>query len=200
MSGSYTQGNPNLQLQGTAGVLGRPGLTALIWTCFGSATCMVATRLAVRWRQNRRLLVDDYWIVLALLSLLTLCILQTVQNPVLWKGVEWLAGRLVPQSAEELVYTQTQLVLWTLPIVTVFWTALWSVKASFLALFYQLVRPNVVLRRCWYAIAVFVGLSYVGVCVSTPFVCDPPTNYFRGESLSIFLSLFVSLSLSLSLP
>jgi hypothetical protein len=143
---------------------------------------MVATRLVVRWHQNRKFLIDDYWIVLALLSLLTLCILQTIQNPVLWRGAEWLAGTLIPQSAEELVYTQTELVRWTLPIVTVFWTVLWSVKASFLALFYRLVKPNVVLRRCWYAIAIFVGLSYVGLGVSTPFVCDPPSDYFRGKS------------------
>lgn len=182
--GSTTQSNPGVQLEGSAKILGLDGLTALIWTCFAAATCMVTTRLVVRWYQNRRFLFDDYWVFIAWLSLLTLCTLQTIQLPVLWKGANWLAGTLIPQSAEELISTQEELALWQLPIVNVFLTVLWSIKASFLALFYCLVKPNNVLRRCWYVIAVFVALSYVGLFVSTPFPCkDPyPTDYTKGQS------------------
>ncbi|KAI1041774.1 hypothetical protein LB505_008419 [Fusarium chuoi] len=62
-----------------------------------------------------------------------------------------------------------------------FWIILWSVKASFLALFYPLVQPFSVVRRCWYGVSVFAALALIVCVICSVLTCSPPSNYFHGS-------------------
>ncbi|GJC97941.1 pth11-like integral membrane protein [Colletotrichum higginsianum] len=170
--------NPDAPLTGAAQTIDRQTLTAIIWICFSVASLFVALRLAVRWRQNRSLLADDYCILWAWACLLTMSALQTRQLDALYYTTHLAAGR-IPVTAEAGPMTE-ELTRWQFPIIKLFWTVLWSVKASFMALFYRLVRPFAVRRRLWYCVAVFASLAYVGCWLASTLTCSPPSDYFRA--------------------
>ncbi|KAF5669682.1 hypothetical protein FCIRC_9193 [Fusarium circinatum] len=172
--------DPNAPLTGAASSVNRQGLTIIVWTCFTIATLFVSLRLFVRWLQNRRFLADDYWITWAWLCALTMAILQTEQMDSLWYMTYLQAGR-VAYDPKELEFHRSQITRWQFPVIKMFWIILWSVKASFLALFYRLVQPFPVVRRCWYGVAVFAALALIVCVICSALTCSPPSNYFHGS-------------------
>ncbi len=177
-------GNPDAPLSGAARTVDETGLLAIVWTCFSTATVFVALRLAVRFRANRAFLLDDYWVIFAWFCLLAMAILQTEQMSSLWYLTYLIAGRL-PLDAGTGPKTE-ELARWQFPIIKLFWTVLWSVKASLLAVFFRLVQPFPVLRRLWDCVAVFAALAYIGCCLSSALTCSPPSDYFRAGMPHLF--------------
>lgn len=173
------QVDPNAPLSGAASTINPDGLLAVVWTCFTVATLFVTLRLGVRWRQNHKFLPDDYWIIWAWACLLTMAILQTQQMDALWYTTYLSSGR-IPPIPEEIQKQTTQLTRWQFPIIKLFWVVLWSVKASFMAVFYRLVQPFPLIRRLWYCVAVFTFLAFVGCVVASTLTCSPPSDYFYG--------------------
>ncbi|KAL2018108.1 hypothetical protein VTK56DRAFT_1238 [Thermocarpiscus australiensis] len=158
------------------GSLRRPSLLALIWTCFSAAFLFVTLRTAIRFKVSDRLKAEDYWILLALSCLLTQCILETVQLTSLYhitgvtEGVLPISDELISQTEDYLRYE--------FPIIILFWTVLWSVKAGFLALYFKLCGELRVYRRIWYFLATFTFLAYGGCIVTLCVSCGPITNFF----------------------
>jgi hypothetical protein len=165
-------------LNGAARTVNETGLLAIVWVCFSTATLFVALRLAVRFRQNGSFLLDDYWIVWAWLCFLTMCILQTEQMPSLWYLTYLGAGRAAVD--QDTVWKLEQLTRWQFPVIKLFWTVLWSVKASFMTVFFRLVKPFPIIRRLWYCVAVFTVLAYIGCWLASSLTCSPPSDYFRA--------------------
>ncbi|RBR14214.1 hypothetical protein FVER53590_07719 [Fusarium verticillioides] len=172
--------DPDAPLTGAARSVDRQGLVIIVWTCFTIATLFISLRLSVRWLQNRRFLADDYWITWAWLCTLTMAILQTEQMDSLWYMTYLQAGR-VAYDPIELESHRIQITRWQFPIIKLFWIILWSVKASFLALFYRLVQPFPAIRRCWYAVAVFAAAALIVCIICSILTCSPPSNYFQGS-------------------
>lgn len=165
-------------LGGTANNVDRAGLVAIIWTCFGVATTFASARIAVRLHTSRRLQIDDWWIVLAWAAMLTMCIIETIAQDAVWYALGLLAGRFMPEM-DSMVWDLEQLARWQFASIKLFFVCLWSVKASFLALFYRVVQPFTTRRRLWYVITTFVTLSFIGCVISSVLTCDPPSNYFK---------------------
>ncbi|KAH6952900.1 hypothetical protein DER45DRAFT_542058 [Fusarium avenaceum] len=171
--------NPDAPFTGAARSVDRRGLVIIIWVCFTVATLFVCLRLFVRWRQNRRFLADDYWIAWAWTCTLTMAILQTEQMDSLWYLTYLQAGRLA-YDPKELARQRTEISKWQFPIIKMFWIVLWSVKASFLSLFYRLVQPFPIIRRLWYCVAVFTALSLTVCIICSALTCSPPSRYFNS--------------------
>ncbi|KAL2134876.1 hypothetical protein VTI74DRAFT_10602 [Chaetomium olivicolor] len=169
--------NPKAPLSGAARSVSENGLLAVVWVCFSVATIFVALRLSVRFRQNRSFLCDDYWIIFAWLTLLTMAILQMEQMQALWYLTYLQAGRVVPDQTT--AGKTEQLTRWQFPIIKLFWTVLWSVKASFLTVIFRLVKPFPILRRLWYCVFAFVVLGYIGCWLASALTCSPPGDYFK---------------------
>ena len=180
MSAEIPRANPDAPLSGAAKTIDHAGLLAVIWTTFSIATVFVSLRIAVRWRQNHIFLSDDYWIMWAWACLLTMAILQTEQLDALWY-ITYLAAGRIQYIPEEMVEQNYQLTRWQFPIIKLFWVVLWSVKASFLAVFYRLVKPFKILRISWICVAVFTGLAFVGCVIASTLTCSPPSDYFYGS-------------------
>lgn len=180
MSAEIPPANPDAPLSGAAKTIDHAGLLAVIWTTFSIATVFVSLRIAVRWRQNHIFLSDDYWIMWAWACLLTMAILQTEQLDALWY-ITYLAAGRIQYIPEEMVEQNYQLTRWQFPIIKLFWVVLWSVKASFLAVFYRLVKPFKILRISWICVAVFTGLAFVGCVIASTLTCSPPSDYFYGS-------------------
>jgi hypothetical protein len=172
---------PDAPLTGAARSVSERGLFAVVWVCFSLATLFAGLRLTVRFRGNGFFLADDYWIMFAWLGLLTMAILQTEQMPSLWYITYLSAGRVVPDQST--TYQLEQLSRWEFPIITLFWTVLWSVKASFMTVFFRLVKPFSLLRRLCYCIAVFAALAYISCNIASALTCSPPGNYFKAGML-----------------
>ncbi|KAJ4306852.1 hypothetical protein N0V88_000223 [Collariella sp. IMI 366227] len=170
--------DPNAAVRGVGGAVGEGGLVAIVWVFFATATIFVGLRLAVRLRQHRSLLSDDYWVIFAWACLLTMSILQMQQRPAIWYFTYVKSRVFLPKSQDEVNGWQAEMKRWQMPIIMLFYTVLWSVKASFLAIFRRLVQPVTILRRLWYAIAVFAVLGYLACILQTALACRPPGDFF----------------------
>ncbi|KXX79237.1 hypothetical protein MMYC01_205626 [Madurella mycetomatis] len=174
------------------GSLPRASLLALIWASFSAAFLFAMLRAAIRFKVSNRPTTDDLWILLALSSLLTLCILETIQLPSLYY-ITGVTSGVLPISQELISQTEDYLKL-EFPIIILFWTVLWSVKAGFLALYFKLCRELVIYRRIWYALAGFTFLAYVGCIVTLIVSCGSFNNLFEfgkcGNPESVWASNF----------
>jgi hypothetical protein len=174
----------------SVGSLPRESLLALVWTSFGVAFLLVIMRTAIRFKFMARLTMEDAWIFLALAALLTSCIIQTIQLPSLYYILAIIAG-VIPVSAEVIDQTENYL-RFEFATNVLFWTVLWCVKASFLALYYKLFRELPWYRRAWYALAVFTLLAYVGCWITLATSCHPITNFFKFEQCNTAKDIWAS--------
>lgn len=158
------------------GSLPHYSLLALVWTSFSIAFLFVGLRTVIRARHADRLTADDYWIFLALATLLTLCILETIQLRSLYYITAVIAG-VIP-IGDKLISTTEDYLRFEFPIIILFWTVLWCVKAGFLALYYKLFRDLALYRRVWYALATFTFLAYVGCLITLCLSCGHISNFF----------------------
>lgn len=161
----------------SVGSLPHNSLLALVWTCFGAACLFVFLRTLVRLKVVTRPTAEDYWIFLALATLLTFCVLETVQLESLYYMTGVIAG-VIPLSGELISQGNTYL-RYEFPIIVLFWTVLWCVKASFLAMYFKLFRELPYYRVAWYILAVFTFLAYVGCIITLCLSCKPTSDFFK---------------------
>jgi hypothetical protein len=159
--------------------LPRQSLLAVVWTSFSIAFLLVILRTAIRFKFMPRLTMEDYWIFLALATLLTSCILQTIQLPSLYYMLAIITGT-VPVSTD-LISTVENYLRFEFAIMVLFWTVLWCVKASFLALYFKLFRELPIYRRVWCVLAAFTLCAYVGCWITLSTSCHPISNFFKFE-------------------
>ena len=165
-------------------------LLAVVWTGFSVASLLVILRTAIRLKYMPRLTMEDYWIFLALATLLTSCILQTIQQPSLYFILATIAG-VIPIS-DNLISSVENYLRFEFPLNLLFWTVLWCVKASFLALYFKLFRELPIYRRVWYCLAVFTFCAYVGCWITLATSCHPITNFFKFEQCNTSQDIWAS--------
>jgi hypothetical protein len=175
------------RLAGAARNLTPEGLTTVTWCGFTLACCFVALRLYVRSTESNRLFSDDYWLLAALFFLLTQAVLQTLQNPSLYYLIYASAGEVPAGKAlfeQGNIYVRYQFV-----IIVLFWTITWSVKYSFLALYYRLFNGLAIYRTVWWSVVILTALAYVGCWFASVWTCHPPSTYFDfGTSYLLLVS------------
>lgn len=171
------------RLAGAARGLSADGLIAVAWAGVALAFVFVALRYYARLSESRRLFVDDYWMLAALLCLVTNAILQTLQAHSLYYLVKASAG-IVPAGAA-LLAEGNKYVRYEFAIIGLFWTVTWCVKATFLSLYWRLFDGLPMYRKLWAGVVVFTVLAYVGCWIASAWTCHPPSTYFHfGESTS----------------
>lgn len=155
------------------------GLAGIVWSVFCVASVFVTARLSVRVYSHRALQTDDGWIILAWVVMLVMSAISTVQRDSIWFTYGAKEGRIHP-SASELDLEREQLARWQFALVTLFWIALWSVKASFLAVFRQVTLPFKVQHRIWLGVTAFLSLAFLGCILCNVFSCSHPSDYFTA--------------------
>jgi hypothetical protein len=159
------------------GALPRQSLLALVWSCFSGAFLFVLLRAVVRFKAASRVTGEDYWIFLALATLLTLCIVETIQLRSLYYITAVVSGEM-PISGD-LIGTTEDYLRFEFPKIILFWTVLWCVKAAFLALYWKLFRELAIYRRVWYLLATITFLAYVGCVITLCTSCGNVSNFFK---------------------
>ncbi|KAL2752045.1 hypothetical protein ACRALDRAFT_1083632 [Sodiomyces alcalophilus JCM 7366] len=179
MSTNQPEINPNNPLAGVGKSIDRDGFLVLLWVLFSIATLFFLLRLVVRWRQNSCFVVDDYCMSFAWICLVAYVALQMQQMDALWY-MTYLRSHRIAES-DDTPRQEYELLRWQFPLIVIFWTLLWSVKASFMAVYYSIIRPLTLYRRLWYGVAVITALSYIACWVSVLLTCDSPGDYFAGN-------------------
>ncbi|KAL4973675.1 hypothetical protein BDW66DRAFT_153628 [Aspergillus desertorum] len=157
---------------GVATRLSEGNLVVITWVGAGLGTLFTVLRVAIRLTRMRRLLSDDYFILLSLSFLITNAVLQTLQIPHLYYIILSPTGSdIVPHALEYVHYM--------FAIIGLFWSVLWSVKAAFLALFWTMTNNLPHYRRWWAGIVIFTFGSYAGCWFASAFTCHPPSTYFK---------------------
>lgn len=162
---------------GLAASLSEGGLIAITWTGIGVSGLLLAARITIRITKIKSIQIDDYFMFAAWTVLLVNGILQTIQTQYAYK-LSKLAAGLLPFDAEALA-NGNKFVALEFTIIGLFWTVLWLVKASFLALYWKLFDNLPVYRKLWWGVVVFAFGSYVGCWILSACVCHPPSNYFK---------------------
>lgn len=162
---------------GIAARLPPGGLIALIWGGVSLAFIFVAARTVIRIYKVERLAFDDYWIYFAWLLLALKGVLQTIQTPHIYYVSRAAAG-LVP-AGEDILYHGNIYVRYEFASIGLFWTVLWAVKASFLAMFWRLFDGLPTYRRWLVCIAVFAFFASGGCWIPSILNCHPASVYFK---------------------
>ncbi|WDK20873.1 hypothetical protein CGRA01v4_12162 [Colletotrichum graminicola] len=170
--------DPDAVLFGAAQNINGRTLVAIGWGNASASFIFLLFRLLIRWRRNRRLLLDDYCIILGWLCLLSLAVIQMEQTGPMYYLIHLQAGRLIPTSLQEVSQQTEQWLRWSHAMNYIYWTGLWAVKASILTVFFHLVSPVPVLRKAWYSVAAFTLLTYIGGWVTGSLICDRFSDSF----------------------
>ncbi|KAL4777208.1 hypothetical protein BDW60DRAFT_202120 [Aspergillus nidulans var. acristatus] len=157
---------------GVATRLSEENLIVITWVGAGLGALFTVLRVAIRLTRMRRLLPDDYFILLAFSFLTTNAVLQTIQIPHLYYIILNPTGSDIAPHALKYVH-------YMFAIIGLFWSVLWSVKAAFLALFWAMTNNLPHYRRWWLGIVIFTFGSYAGCWFASAFTCHPPSTYFK---------------------
>lgn len=162
---------------GIAENLPEGGHIAVAWAGVGLSFLFVVARTVIRVSKVERLDYDDYWIFLAWVLLAVNALLETLQTPHLYYVA--LANAGMVKFDETLLYHGNLFVRYEFAIIGLFWSVLWAVKASFLAMFWKLFDGLPVYRKWSVVIAVFAFLTYVGCWIASILNCHPASLYFK---------------------
>ncbi|KAF4235725.1 hypothetical protein CNMCM8980_003219 [Aspergillus fumigatiaffinis] len=113
----------NIAPQGIATHLSVNGLIGVTWAGAGLGIIFAAIRFGIRIKRMKRLLVDDYFVLLALVFLVTNAILQTLQAPHLYY-------MLLNVTGPDIVYHALKYTHYEFVIIGIFWSVLWSIKGK----------------------------------------------------------------------
>ncbi|KNG81232.1 hypothetical protein ANOM_009221 [Aspergillus nomiae NRRL 13137] len=158
--------------QGVATHLSANGLIGVTWTGVALGVAFTSIRIAIRVQRMKHLLADDYFVLFGLALLITNAVLQTIQAPHLYYM------SLTP-TGEDIKYHALRYVHLEFVIIGLFWSILWCIKGSFLALFWMISDGLPKYRRVCAAISIFTFLAYVGCWIASALNCHPPSDYFR---------------------
>ncbi|KAF2001648.1 hypothetical protein P154DRAFT_533828 [Amniculicola lignicola CBS 123094] len=145
-----------------------------------TSTVFIA-RLALHLTRRKALAWDDYWIILAYAFFLALVAMYIVIIPILFKTNAVAEGKLAPYPA--LLDEATLMLKILFPEAILFWCVLWSVKFSLLALYKRLMQgTNTGLIKAWWAVVVFLVLTWIGAVISNVLSCHSWHAWFTpGE-------------------
>ncbi|KAE8379182.1 hypothetical protein BDV26DRAFT_280461 [Aspergillus bertholletiae] len=159
-------------LPGMAAHLSANGLIGITWAGVALGITFTSIRIAIRLQRLKNLRIDDYFVLLGLALLITNAVLQTIQAPHLYYMLRHPAGEDIKHHY--MVYVHLEFV-----IIGLFWSILWSIKGSFLALYWMISEGLPRYRRVCVGIAIFLFLTYFGCWLASALNCHPPSNYFK---------------------
>ncbi|KAI4224913.1 MAG: hypothetical protein L6R36_004313 [Xanthoria steineri] len=147
--------------------VGKSAFLGLIWAGFAVATICCGLRGLARVRTFKKLLVDDYFVLLALSLVLASAITWQVFADDLYYIMRVSAGLEMP--GKDFARVSGRYFKATLAVIILFYTALWSIKISFLLFFRRLGNNVRGQRRIWWPV--------LGVTLATYFACIGSIQY-----------------------
>lgn len=145
------------------------------------ATLTTAGRFIIHWRKNRKLCWDDWFNAIALVFLIALIVIFEIYVPDTYNAI------LFQKGLSDVKPTKSQAVRdmkFNLATLIFFFCTIYAVKASFLALYWQIFRLYAKFRIAWILLAAYTVLGFVVSIVTIFFRCGNPQYYMNlGKSL-----------------
>ena len=128
----------------------------MLWSLTGLSFLFLTFRIYAQLESSRRLFIDDFVVLFAWIIILSAAILWQVEGEVLFEsyavsaGTKSLTATFLPRFNKFMRFLA--------PLEILFYSALWSVKFSFMAFFYRLSSKVKHLRNWWF-IVLFATIS-----------------------------------------
>lgn len=124
------------------------------------------------WRKFQKLTLDDIFHGLAFLFLLTSGIVWSVYVQM----IEREANEQPNAAAKAIAFDVPTRLRYGFSILALYWGIVYSVKASFLALYWRLFSISIRFRTAWGCVVAFVGISGLITIFSNLWYCGSPSN------------------------
>ena len=139
------------------------------WTMCAAGVLLTIGRFYLRWRKMRGLGYDDILNGAAALFLIALMITSQIYLP---NEYDLELHDLGFIDTEPPAFDEAFNLKLTIAALILFWVVMFSVKASFLALYWHLFRVSKRFRIAWWITAVYTALSFVIIFLSILLRCD----------------------------
>lgn len=146
---------------------------ALFWGLTALDILLTAGRFLMRWRMLKRIRIDDIFNGLALLFLLVFMATWQQYVPAQYHEQEYAAG---VREDPPLHYNPIAVLKIDSANLIVYWCTIYAVKASFLALYWEIFEVSKRFRIAWSALAIYIGLSFAVSFLSFFWHCGSPAT------------------------
>ncbi|PWY88575.1 hypothetical protein BO94DRAFT_515324 [Aspergillus sclerotioniger CBS 115572] len=141
----------------------KPVFLGLLWTFTWTAFLFILFRIAVRYGSFRRLYLDDFFVLLAWVMMLTSAIIWQIEGQVLYDVYGMDAGK--QPYTPDVIHKFVNFLRFVGPLSIIFYSSLWCVKFSFLAFFSRL-GSKIKSHRIWWSVVLFVTVALWMVSVT----------------------------------
>ncbi|KAL9106284.1 MAG: hypothetical protein Q9227_008683 [Pyrenula ochraceoflavens] len=152
-------------------------LTPLAWAGVAVAAVVVGSRTYVRFRiiPQQKHIATDLWLYHAFLLLIVNAAITTAMTP----HINDISSGGPDQVPSIMTYCRLQFAS-----MIIFWTVLWCIKASLLALFYSFLSTTP-LRPIWFGVTAFTFATWIG-CVAVAFATSRPLPWHKPSDFGMF--------------
>jgi magnesium-transporting ATPase (P-type) len=145
-----------------------------------TAILLTIGRFRIHWRKNRRFGWDDYFNAIALVFLLIFTITYQLYVPIEYNAQLYALGLSdrAPTNRDQILDMKLNVVN-----IVMFFSVIYSVKASFLALYWQIFEVSPRFRKAWWCVMVYTLLCYLVSFTAIFWNCGSPAKFLDpGES------------------
>ncbi|OQD63722.1 hypothetical protein PENPOL_c009G07296 [Penicillium polonicum] len=142
----------------------------VVWALTGMSFIFVAIRVYAQLISFRRLFLDDFLVVLAWVIILTAAVIWQILGKILYDLYAISAG--TKQFTLEFLPRYNTFMRFNAPFEILFYSALWSVKFSFMALFYRISAKVKSLRIWWFVVLFCTASVYIASVADIEWKCS----------------------------
>jgi hypothetical protein len=144
------------------------------------AVLLTVGRFTIHWRKNRKLKWDDWFNAIALVFLVAVIIIFEIYVPIEYNAILYSKGLSNRPPTQVEAVRDMKL---NVADILLFFCTIYSVKASFLALYWQIFQLSRRFRIAWFSLTAYMIMSFI-VSIITVFTrCGPPQYFAKtGES------------------
>ncbi|CAP93371.1 Pc16g07010 [Penicillium rubens Wisconsin 54-1255] len=142
----------------------------VLWALTGTSFLFVIFRIYAQLASFRQVFLDGYLVVFAWVIMLTAAVIWQVEGKVLYELYAISAGTK-PFNLEFLPRYDI-FMRFNAPLQILFYSALWCVKFSFMALFYRISAKVKSLRIWWYVVLFCTGSVYIASVADIEYKCS----------------------------
>ncbi|KAF2638105.1 hypothetical protein P280DRAFT_91111 [Massarina eburnea CBS 473.64] len=152
------------------------GLNAVAWIFTTLALLLTLGRFHIHWRKNRHFGWDDYFNGLALIFLLGFTITYQLFVPIEYNAELYALGLGGKRPTHQDVALDRKL---NVANIVLFFCTIYAVKASFLALYWQMFEVSTKFRIAWILVSVYTVVSFLASFLAIFWNCGSPEHFLE---------------------